>query len=277
MADISSDPLSWSTTASSNSPSGGTTIGSGLDDNLRAIQAALKSVIVGMTGVAGTNTITATAGNVAAYVTGAFFLFTPANTNTGATTLNVGGIGAKNVFCGGAACVGGEIFAGVPCMVCYDGTQFNIVGPFSSGLIPAGQIKFPATQNASTNANTLDDYEEGNWTPTDASGAALSLTVVADGCLYVKIGRMIMIEMDVTFPATADATDALFGGLPYASTASTNRVGGGAMQGVNIASAMMTVVANSTTCFITSATTRQKNSDLSGRVIRGAFMYMTAA
>jgi hypothetical protein len=27
-------------------------------------------------------------------------------------------------------------------------------------------ISFPATQSASTNANTLDDYEEGTWTPT---------------------------------------------------------------------------------------------------------------
>ena len=26
-------------------------------------------------------------------------------------------------------------------------------------------ITFPATQSASTDANTLDDYEEGSWTP----------------------------------------------------------------------------------------------------------------
>ena len=136
MADISADPLSWSTTASSNSPSGGTTIGSGLDDNLRAIQAALKSVIVGMTGVAGTNTITATAGNVAALVTGAFFLFVPAATNTGATTLNINGIGAKNVFCNGIALVAGELQISVPTLVYYDGTQFNIVGSFVGGAIP---------------------------------------------------------------------------------------------------------------------------------------------
>jgi hypothetical protein len=27
-------------------------------------------------------------------------------------------------------------------------------------------ISFPATQSASSDANTLDDYEEGTWTPT---------------------------------------------------------------------------------------------------------------
>lgn len=41
MADISDDVEDWSATAASNSPSGATTIGTGLDDNLRAIQAAV--------------------------------------------------------------------------------------------------------------------------------------------------------------------------------------------------------------------------------------------
>ena len=32
-------------------------------------------------------------------------------------------------------------------------------------------ITFPATQSASTDANTLDDYEEGTWTPTIAASS----------------------------------------------------------------------------------------------------------
>lgn len=43
MADITASIGSWSTTESSNAPSGSTTIGTGLDDNLRAIQAAVKT------------------------------------------------------------------------------------------------------------------------------------------------------------------------------------------------------------------------------------------
>jgi hypothetical protein len=43
MADISDDITDWSSTAASNSPSGATTIGTGLDDNLRATQAAVKA------------------------------------------------------------------------------------------------------------------------------------------------------------------------------------------------------------------------------------------
>ena len=44
----------------------------------------------------------------------------------------------------------------------------------SAGLITiaAGQIKFPSTQNASADANTLDDYEEGTFTPVVKDAAA---------------------------------------------------------------------------------------------------------
>lgn len=43
MADVKSSLNDWSTTASSNSPSGSTSIGTGLDDNLREIQAAVRA------------------------------------------------------------------------------------------------------------------------------------------------------------------------------------------------------------------------------------------
>lgn len=86
-----------------------------------------------LTGVAGTNTITATgAASIAAYATNQIFTLIPAATNTGAITLNItpsGGaaLGAKNVFNKGAACSGGELVIAVPILVLYDGTQFNIV------------------------------------------------------------------------------------------------------------------------------------------------------
>lgn len=42
MADVSSNLKDWSSTASSNSPTGGTVVGAGLDDNLRQIQATTR-------------------------------------------------------------------------------------------------------------------------------------------------------------------------------------------------------------------------------------------
>lgn len=77
----------------------------------------------------------------------------------------------------------------------------------------AGQIKFPATQNASANANTLDDYEEGSWTPIDSSGAGLTLTVAS--AKYVKVGRSVTAHCKVTYPATASAALSKIGGLPF--------------------------------------------------------------
>jgi hypothetical protein len=50
-------------------------------------------------------------------------------------------------------------------------------------------ITFPATQSASTDANTLDDYEEGTFTATIAGmGSATNNNVTAR---YIKIGRVV--------------------------------------------------------------------------------------
>lgn len=79
----------------------------------------------------------------------------------------------------------------------------------------AGQIKFPATQNASTDANTFDDYEEGTFTPT----GDVSLTVTGTP-LYTKIGRTVHVDkVDVTWPVTVDAGAANVYGLPFACAA----------------------------------------------------------
>ena len=52
MADISTDYTTWSTTAGNNSPSGSTTVGTGLDDNLRAIQAGVAQLYIDVPGIA---------------------------------------------------------------------------------------------------------------------------------------------------------------------------------------------------------------------------------
>lgn len=80
-------------------------------------------------------------------------------------------------------------------------------------LATTGLIAFPATQVTSADANTLDDYEEGTWTPTDASGAGLTFAVALGS--YEKIGRHVVARGAVTFPATADGTAASIGGLPF--------------------------------------------------------------
>lgn len=129
MADISVDLWTWSSTAGNNSPSGSTAIGTGLDDNLRALQAAIKANHESLTSVAGTNTVTATCAGLSAYASGQSFEFIPAATNTGATTINITSLGAKNIFFDGRALVGGELVINIPARIKYDGTQFNLLTP----------------------------------------------------------------------------------------------------------------------------------------------------
>lgn len=99
---------------------------------------------VALSGVAGTNTITATGpANLGLVATNPPLWFIPAVTNTGATTLAItpsGGaaLTAKNVFSGGVACAGGELVAGIPVAVVYDGTQYQILSaPASKGTFTA--------------------------------------------------------------------------------------------------------------------------------------------
>jgi hypothetical protein len=62
-------------------------------------------------------------------------------------------------------------------------------------------------------ANALDDYEEGTWTPTDASGAGLTLTTAVGS--YTKIGREVFYRAFIQYPSTADVNNATIGNLPF--------------------------------------------------------------
>ena len=76
-------------------------------------------------------------------------------------------------------------------------------------------VNFPATQVASSDANTLDDYEEGTWTPvvTPASGSLTSYTSVGN---YIKIGQVVYLHFSTTFTNAGTASGALnFSGLPF--------------------------------------------------------------
>ena len=79
--------------------------------------------------------------------------------------------------------------------------RFNSSGAFvlAGGTTSANGIgiTFPATQSASTNANTLDDYEEGTWTPNVRSLANLTGTPSYYSTLYTKIGNKCFMEAGV--------------------------------------------------------------------------------
>ena len=59
------------------------------------------------------------------------------------------------------------------------------------GATPAASgsgITFPATQSASTDANTLDDYEEGDYTPTIIDGIT-GVSYSTQTGRYTKVGN----------------------------------------------------------------------------------------
>ena len=72
-------------------------------------------------------------------------------------------------------------------------------------------IAFPATQLPSTNPNTLDDYEEGTWTPS-LGGTA---TYTTQQGRYLKIGKQVTVigEIQVNTLGTG-STNSIFG-LPF--------------------------------------------------------------
>jgi hypothetical protein len=76
-------------------------------------------------------------------------------------------------------------------------------------MFPAGNSNSPATQSASADANTLDDYEEGTWTPTDLAvgQSQLSLQVDTATGLYLKQGGDNMGAAFVNVAAIANNTE----------------------------------------------------------------------
>jgi hypothetical protein len=76
-------------------------------------------------------------------------------------------------------------------------TNWNLTTPTISTInLTGGQIAFPASQNASAGANTLDDYEEGTYTITITASTSGTVTLNSsyDTGAYVKIGRYVHVQ-----------------------------------------------------------------------------------
>jgi len=88
------------------------------------------------------------------------------------------------------------------------------VGGATAAASGAG-ITFPATVSASSDANTLDDYEEGTWTPT-ASSATGSITSYTSDGTYTKVGDLVFVRgrVNLTNVGTAGGR-LLMAGLPF--------------------------------------------------------------
>jgi hypothetical protein len=122
-------------------------------------------------GITTLNTLTATTQTFATGTTGTDFNISSA---TSTHTFNIPDAGAS---ARGLVTTGTQTLAGQK--------------TFSSAInLTSGQIIFPATQNGSADANTLDDYEEGTFTPS-FSAISSTFSYASRQGYYTKIGNSV--------------------------------------------------------------------------------------
>ena len=116
----------------------------------------------------------------------------------------------------------------------------SLTGLLDISSAAAGQIKFPATQSASTDANTLDDYEEGTWTPSVGGTATYSI----QNATYVKIGQLVTVWADVQINSIGSGNTTQIQGLPFTSRSAAPAPVMGAALGyfAGVATSVVTIV-----------------------------------
>ena len=94
------------------------------------------------------------------------------------------------------------------------GTMKCTTGAAVGGATPGtGGIAFPATAVAVADANTLDDYEEGTWTPI-VGGTATYTTQVGK---YTKVGRLVTVSCEIEINVIGTGSTIAILGLPFTS------------------------------------------------------------
>jgi hypothetical protein len=139
-----------------------------------------------LSSVAGTNTITGTMSpDLDAYTAGMTVVFTPANNNTGATTLNIDSLGALDVFrYGGQALEAGDLVAGTPAYLILDSgaDDFYLLNPQLTGYrnIP---------QNAQSGNYTLIITDAGKHIY--ETGSSTTVTIPANASVAFPVGTVV--------------------------------------------------------------------------------------
>jgi hypothetical protein len=90
------------------------------------------------------------------------------------------------------------------------GTSANL----TMNLLTANGIKFPATQVTSADGNTLDDYEEGTWSPSFSLDSGSASGVSSSGS-YTKIGRKVTVTFVISFSSVSAAAINTITNFPF--------------------------------------------------------------
>jgi hypothetical protein len=215
--------------------------------------------------------------------------------NQGTSAARIQGTNTGGTFYFGLDSSGGGLFSAYAPTLYYSGNypilmgnngtlQFTIdtsgnikanVGNFIQGTAAKG-VNFTAnTGAAGMTSQLLNWYEEGTWTPTDQSGAGL--TLAANG-FYTRVGRLVNWQAAISYPVTASGVDSLIGGLPFTIAGGAGSQGrSGAFVSLTDATALvhiMQVEATTTVRPYKALLVRATNTDLSGKSLYIAGFYV---
>jgi hypothetical protein len=98
-----------------------------------------------------------------------------------------------------------------------------------SGIASVNGVQFPATQSASADANTLDDYEEGTWTP-NLIATSGSITAQTTTGTYVKVGKSVIVQINISSITVGASTALAINNLPFTVNST-----GGSSNGTGVA------------------------------------------
>ena len=91
----------------------------------------------------------------------------------------------------------------------------------SGATVHCAGVNFPDSQVASSDANTLDDYEEGTYTPVVSNGSSNYSASVQNG-YYTKIGDQVFVQVNIT-SSEAGSGGALQVTLPFNYNGASNK------------------------------------------------------
>jgi hypothetical protein len=281
----------YSTTAASNTAISGIDItgATGLvkngDNAIRQMMADIRAgVITGYTTTAtaaGTTTLTV-ASNSYQYFTGATTqtvvmpvtstlelgrTWVIVNNSTGSLTINSSGGNLIKTL------LGGQTIA-IRCIL-ITGTSAASWSAIQETGNTFGQIRFPATQNASSDANTLDDYEEGQGTlGAVTSGSGTITTVGTKTYFYTKVGRQVTVNIYISITTNGTgATSINVADMPFAFLTSVNHTANGSGRSSLGLQLQLAMGSASTTCQITNYDNTYPAAD--GVALRGTITYFT--
>ena len=130
-------------------------------------------------------------------------------------------------------------------------------------------INLGVTSN--TDSNTLDDYEEGTWTPT-----MTNITLSTAEGQYIKVGKLVTAHFNVVLPTTSTTNTAVISSLPF-NTAGVNQYGGGFFSYQNTSYDMLTLYNQGETyCTILNGANALNNSNISAKQFLGTIVYYSA-